>query len=530
MKPVGTSVLFTVLLLWACDLATAQTVGNCPPSLGEGLLDVGNVAASIYNNGMVSSGSLGRPNYEVPKGSGHNAVISATLQFGVEVRDQFKVAATTTGPAEFWPGPLPFSGAAPDSIHCEAFDRVWSVQREDLERYRQTGLTTNAILSWPYQVGAPVHDGDGVVGNYNLAGGDLPAILGDQTVWWVMNDRGNTHNYSRSEPIGLEIRGEAFAFGSSGILGTTTFYRYEVRNASADNLNVYAGLFLAGFSGSPFDDYAGTDTSLAMAYIYGADDEDGRFGTRPPALGITVLSAPGYPDGPPRLGASHIPVDDGGPYGWPKDATEYRHFVRGLRASGDPILEGSWGEDGPGPPTPFVFAGDPVQGASWSMVDDGLSPPFDQEAFVFLEPFELSPGESEEVVFAIVWAQGEDRFDSIIQLREGVRLLLDQKERLLTRYQGDGPTESSFVLGLTDNHPNPFSLSTRIRASIPREADVRLEVFDLLGRSVRVLQDGVLPIGEYEWEFAGSGLPPGVYFYQLSLDDYSFSKMMMLAR
>ena len=53
-------------------------------------------------------------------------------------------------------------------------------------------------------------DGDGDPGNYDLAAGDRPAIYGHQTAFWVMNDVGNDHQSTLTEPIGLEVRVTAF--------------------------------------------------------------------------------------------------------------------------------------------------------------------------------------------------------------------------------------------------------------------------------------------------------------------------------
>jgi photosystem II stability/assembly factor-like uncharacterized protein len=70
---------------------------------------------------------------------------------------------------------------------------------------------------------------------------------------------------------------------------------------------------------------------------------------------------------------------------------------------------------------------------------------------------------------------------------------------------------------LFQNYPNPFNPSTKIRfdvASVHR-TDIKLVIYDLLGREIEILVDELLQPGVYEVEWNPSGYPSGVYFYQL---------------
>ncbi len=62
----------------------------------------------------------------------------------------------------------------------------------------------------------------------NLGAGERPAILGDQMLWWIMNDRGNQHTRTDTPPMGVEVHGTAFAFNTAGAIGNTTFYKYRI--------------------------------------------------------------------------------------------------------------------------------------------------------------------------------------------------------------------------------------------------------------------------------------------------------------
>jgi hypothetical protein len=76
------------------------------------------------------------------------------------------------------------------------------------------------------------------------------------------------------------------------------------------------------------------------------------------------------------------------------------------------------------------------------------------------------------------------------------------------------------AFALLPNRPNPFGASTVIGFDLPAESRVRLRVFDVRGRLVRILVDTSLPIGRYSipWQrddSLGRRVPPGVYLYAL---------------
>jgi hypothetical protein len=68
---------------------------------------------------------------------------------------------------------------------------------------------------------------------------------------------------------------------------------------------------------------------------------------------------------------------------------------------------------------------------------------------------------------------------------------------------------------LEQNYPNPFNGSTIIRFGLPAETSVRLELFDVLGRSVRVLTNATWGAGSHELTLNAQDLSSGVYFYRL---------------
>lgn len=83
---------------------------------------------------------------------------------------------------------------------------------------------------------------------------------------------------------------------------------------------------------------------------------------------------------------------------------------------------------------------------------------------------------------------------------------------------------------LKQNYPNPFNPVTKITYSIPANGFVSLNVYDVLGREVSQLVNGVMTAGNHEVEFNGSNLTSGVYFYHLRSGSFSEVKKLILAK
>jgi predicted extracellular nuclease len=69
---------------------------------------------------------------------------------------------------------------------------------------------------------------------------------------------------------------------------------------------------------------------------------------------------------------------------------------------------------------------------------------------------------------------------------------------------------------LEQNYPNPFNPTTTINYSLPFESNVKIIVYNLIGESVKELQNSVQQSGKYSIQFNGSNLPSGIYFYSLT--------------
>jgi len=80
------------------------------------------------------------------------------------------------------------------------------------------------------------------------------------------------------------------------------------------------------------------------------------------------------------------------------------------------------------------------------------------------------------------------------------------------------------------NYPNPFNPSTTIAFTLPQSGLVKLSVYDITGREVQTLQQGVMTAGDHELRFDGAGLASGSYFYRLEAEGYQAVKKMLLVK
>ncbi len=88
------------------------------------------------------------------------------------------------------------------------------------------------------------------------------------------------------------------------------------------------------------------------------------------------------------------------------------------------------------------------------------------------------------------------------------------------------PTE----LTLNQNHPNPFNPTTVVGFGLPESGNIRLAVYDILGREIAVLAEGTYSAGWHQVRFDATGLATGMYLYRLSVGDRAQIRRMLLVK
>jgi len=83
---------------------------------------------------------------------------------------------------------------------------------------------------------------------------------------------------------------------------------------------------------------------------------------------------------------------------------------------------------------------------------------------------------------------------------------------------------------LQQNYPNPFNPTTTIEFALPKQSNVTLKLFDILGREIATLVDAELESGVHKINFDGKHLASGIYFYRIHADGFLKTKKLMLLK
>ena len=86
------------------------------------------------------------------------------------------------------------------------------------------------------------------------------------------------------------------------------------------------------------------------------------------------------------------------------------------------------------------------------------------------------------------------------------------------------------IITLSQNYPNPFNGSTTINYFLAKAADVRINIFDILGRKIETLSEGFQSIGSHRLIWNGDSRPSGIYFYRIQAGNFVETKKMLLVK
>ncbi|MGB0914846.1 MAG: T9SS C-terminal target domain-containing protein, partial [Crocinitomicaceae bacterium] len=413
-----------------------------------------------------------------------------------------------------------FGQATIEPEDCLAYDKFFTITKAEVIQFNTwfdcqvgntdpasctdvvapTNETMNRLNNWPahgdltkgqdYYL-APFYDNptNGLDGDYNVEDGDYPwfddilnrddiecgvdrriSLFGDETNWWVFNDKGNIHGETNGDPIGMEIRAQAFAFATNDEVNRMTFYNYELINRGTQTLfDTYFSQYIDADVGNAQDDYAGCDVSRGLGYTYNGDNDDESasgvigYGENPPAIGCDFFEGP-YQDadgidniGPyfdsvnnvmvtptvPEaiagngivysgigIGYSDSIIDNerygmrrftyytngAGIYGDPSTAAQFYNYMEGSWSDGSEMYYGGTGQSGT-VPSDYMFPGDSdplgwatqgtIVNGNWSEVTENTNEG-DRRFVQSAGPFILEPGAVNNITVGIVYGRGSD--------------------------------------------------------------------------------------------------------------------------
>ncbi len=106
----------------------------------------------------------------------------------------------------------------------------------------------------------------------------------------------------------------------------------------------------------------------------------------------------------------------------------------------------------------------------------------------------------------------------------------DPVEQQAVVTSADGEPAIAAAFELHQNYPNPFNPETVISFRLPEANQVRLAVYDVLGREVAVLVDQTLSSGTHSVTFEAGSMATGVYIYRLTAGDFTQSRKMLFSK
>jgi hypothetical protein len=101
---------------------------------------------------------------------------------------------------------------------------------------------------------------------------------------------------------------------------------------------------------------------------------------------------------------------------------------------------------------------------------------------------------------------------------------------LITTKKGELETSLPDEIALNQNYPNPFNPTTQITYELPQQTDVRLTVYDMVGRQVATLVNETVQAGVHNVNFDASSLSSGVYIYRLQTGSTTLSRKLTVIK
>ena len=425
----GTSILaisITVGLI-ASVLSSAERKGQGPRRLYKadtGQFDGNRIRDDLENNGMIVSHRItGHSGMEWPKATNLFINFASGVWIAGKVGADIRTAVGEYGP-EFVAGP--WGGDAGAEEH-----KLYIVNKSDLG----DPLKNDDFQNWPTDLGAPWVDveGDGTYDPLPL-GTDYPEFIGDQVIWFVINDGDVAEhgNIFGTLPLGIEVQFTIWGYDRPDAFGDMMFIKALIINKGGTDVDdTIIGLWSDPDLGNAGDDFVGCDTLLSLGFCYN-DGADASYGGDPPAIGYDffqgpIVASPGdtafafgkfipdFKNLPMSSFSKYINIDDPN-WSDPNTATEAYNLMSGLTKAGGAFINSETGEA-----TKFVLADDPNDNTGfgdgvWVDSDDHASG--DRRFLMNAGPFTLADGDSQEVVFGILIARGADALSSITALKE----------------------------------------------------------------------------------------------------------------
>lgn len=500
-------------------------------------ININNISTWIHWNGESDiDWTTDNAGFEFPKGSNKYCFYQSGLIWGGKVGDEIRVGGSKYS-SSLTPGWIQANGTPVDEndeririyktrsnymtadLSAEAKD-----EHRTIEEIRAQYIKGSE--EWHTELGAPYEDIDGNrIFTPNL---DVIGIPGaDQTLWFVAHDTDDDLSQFafNCKSTGIELQTSVWGYDANFPYNNMIFKKYVLINKSLDTIkDMYVGMWSDPDIGDAADDYVGCDTTLNLGYSYNDETKDEVYGFEQPAVGYQLIQVPKKNESTKYFDMtsfavlySHLLQEER--YDWYK---LYYNSLQGLQGfEGKPFVDPLSDDT-----TKFPLSGDPINRTGW--IDGIINKSNDRRMLISSGPFNMEPGDTQEVVYAQIVAQGTDRLESILWLKRSAfisQCLCIEP----TKPQQNVQLPEYFYL--SQNYPNPFNPVTKIIYEIPIDCHVTLKVYDLLGKEVATLVNENKQAGQYSAEFRvkSKELSSGIYVYSIQAGPYfKYRKMVHL--
>jgi hypothetical protein len=459
----------------------------------------------MQNSGLFHrKGNSEAQGFEWPKGTGITEIYDSGLTLIAKSGTTTKGSVADNGVEEYYPGYIDFQTHTPHGKNDTLF-RIYKVNPQ----YVTGGNGFDSWSLWPVSQGAPWIDNNNN-GIYEPPI-DKPLMKGDENTFCSYTDgypESHISSHGSTLPINAEIH--LYCYAKTNIACADAVYmEWKIINK---NISAWDSLKAAVWSdpdlGSPSGNRTGCDTLLGLGFTYCSRDTDNVLGIHPPALGFALYNNTGHPTRQMDFFNPPNKSNEGA-----RNFEESKNLMNGLYRDGSPKINPVTNRV-----TKFIYSGDPETGTGWNR-------PFSDDIRYYMGSYFTNVNPLDTINFncAFFIKRGTSNLNSVTQLKNCVNQIVGIRPE-------ENLTGVPLRYSLSQNYPNPFNPVTRISYEIPTAGEVRLVVYDVLGKEAAVLVNERMNAGSYSAEFNGSALSSGVYFYKLSVGEFSQVRKMVLVK
>ncbi len=505
-------------------------------------LDINNVKAGILNRGdMFWNPNTSNGSYEFPKGSGKNSNFAGNLWVsGInKTTNQLHISAQTyrQNGSDYWSGPLDSLGTI-DPLTSEKWDKIWKVDKATIDLFIITSPHTIAntpavILQWPAKgnINALGKNGASITANKNLApfvdinndgiynalDGDFPKLKGEQMLWWVFNDNGQSHDETNGKSLKIEVQAMAYACNSIPILDNAIYVDYKVVSYSSDSfMNSRFSIYNDFDLGYPYDDFIGYDSTRRMGICYNGTNFDqgvNGYGYNMTQIGCIVLKSPNeLQTFTESLGGAVFYDNNNDVTGNPDLDTGYNHYMNNKWKDSKPFTDTCNARLGANVVN-FVYPSEPNDSSGWSerqcanvpgdrriLLNSGSFTIIPGTEYKFNIAFVNTPTGSSNVDFSILKGYA----DTVIQYANGCSTSFPLSTVNHTRFQN------------IELYPNPARTEIEIKGSeLFKQKINRIEIYAPDGKMITEYDKNQILNKKINIQH----LPNGLYFMKIMSKD-----------